>query len=109
MAFGRDLYYFDGGFPFGDAGLALVADNYNANAATVLGWPDSGKVTLRALAEYAGGVAGEVQGVSLLGVPGNAPFVRTTDGLEVTFPSFGVGDYAYVLKIAGLDLASTPH
>ena len=74
--------------------------------ATAMAWPDSGKYTVRTLAADGAGIVGDVKSVQLLG-HGDVPFSRTADGLEVTLPAQKPGDHAFVLKVAGLDLAAS--
>ncbi len=78
----------------------------NALYATAMGWPESGSLTLRALAASAPGIAGDVKRVSLLG-HGPVPFQRTAAGLVATMPQQKPCDHAYVLKIEGLDVANS--
>jgi alpha-L-fucosidase len=75
--------------------------------ATAMGWPSTGTLTVRTLAANASGLVGDVKRVQLLGAPGDLPFRRTTEGLVVTLPAQKTGDYAYVLKISGLDVAAS--
>ena len=71
--------------------------------AIILGWPD-GKVTIKSLATASTLAKGDISGVELLGSAEKLPFQRTTDGLVVTFPKSKPCDFAYVLKITGLNL-----
>jgi len=81
----------------------------NTLYASAMGWPESGKLTLRTIAADAAGIVGEIRSVHLLGNSQALPFQRTAKGLVVTLPSQKPCDHAYVLKITGLDLkASRP-
>ena len=75
--------------------------------AIALAWPTSGKVIVKTLASNAKGIVGEVQEVSLLGHAGKLAFARTEAGLEITIPAKKPGDYAFALKISGLDLTAS--
>lgn len=75
--------------------------------AIALAWPDNGQLTIRSLAAGAPAIAGQVQGVRLLGNDGNLPFTRTSDGLVVVLPRQKPCDHAYALEISGLDLAAS--
>jgi alpha-L-fucosidase len=75
--------------------------------ATALGWPQSGKLTIRTLATTQD-IKGAVRDVQLLGGP-QVAWTRNEMGLVVTLPPQKSGDNAWVLKIQGLDLeASQP-
>jgi hypothetical protein len=77
----------------------------NTLYATVFGWPDNGKWTIRTLAAALPGIKGEVESVMLLGVAEPLKFQRTEDGLVVEMPATKPCDHAWALKIEGLDLA----
>jgi alpha-L-fucosidase len=70
--------------------------------ATVMSWPNQ-PVVITSLGRGQA-VKGEVQQVELLGHAGNLAFTRDDAGLKVTFPADKPCDYAYVLKITGLQL-----
>lgn len=103
-----------GGFSEGGEDRLTAADfRFTTKGAvlytTALGWPESGKYVLKTLADGAPGIVGKVKSVSLLGSREKLSWTRTADGLEVTLPSARPCDYAYTLKITGLDLlASQP-
>ena len=79
----------------------------NVLYATAMSWPDSGKLTVRTLAQNAPGLVGKIKTVSLLGSPENLVFSQTAEGLVVTMPAQKPCDHAYALKIEGLDLAAS--
>ena len=74
-----------------------------------MGWPESGQYTVHTLAANAPGIVGTITDVSLLGSKQKLKWSLDQDGLEVTLPERKPCDFAYALKITGLDLAaSTP-
>lgn len=90
--------------------------------AIVLGWPESGEVTIRALATSANG--NRITHVSMLGLGTQAPssqkgaqrtlaksnnleWTQTPAGLTVKFPATKPCNYAYTLRIEGSDLTPT--
>jgi alpha-L-fucosidase len=77
--------------------------------AILLGWPNNGKATIRALGTGSALVRGEVSDVSLLGYPGKLTWRRAADGLTVNLPEGKPCDYACTLKISGLRWDSSPH
>jgi alpha-L-fucosidase len=79
----------------------------NTLYATALAWPDDGTITVRTLSSGALGIIGDVRHVELLGHRGSLPFERTPAGLVVHLPKDRQGDYAFALKITGLDLANS--
>lgn len=64
-----------------------------------LQWP-TGPVLIQALPVS----AGKVTGVRLLGYKGALGFTQDESGLKVTFPAEKFGDYAWTLKIDGVNL-----
>jgi len=74
----------------------------NTLYATVMKWPDNGTV-ITSLATNKG-LSGEIKKVELLGHPGTLYFIQDNVGLHVQFPAEKPCDYAYVLKITGLNL-----
>ena len=79
----------------------------NVLYATAFGWPDEGKFVVRTLASASPGLVGKIKTVSLLGSQEKLAWTQTADGLTVTSPPAKPCDHAYVLKITGLDLASS--
>lgn len=71
----------------------------NTLYATVLAWPDDGKVTIKTLAKGSKDYPREIAGVQLIGIDGDLSFTRGDDGLTVTMPPQKPHDYAYCLKI----------
>jgi alpha-L-fucosidase len=75
--------------------------------ATAMGWPDSGKYTIRTLAAGLPGIKGDVANVEMLGAGKKLRWIRSAEGLEVELPAAQPCDHAWVLKIEGLDLAGS--
>jgi alpha-L-fucosidase len=71
--------------------------------AIVMGWPDSGQVTIASLATGASS-PGKVAKVEMLGHDGALDFTQDATGLTVKFPADKPCDIAYALKITGLKL-----
>ena len=67
--------------------------------ATVLAWPEDGKVTIETLAQGRPEYPKQIGRVELLGAAGPLPFTREAAGLVVTLPNTKPNEYAYVLKI----------
>lgn len=67
--------------------------------ATVMSWPDDGKLTIRSLAQ--GGTTGgfPIRSVKLLGSGTNIQYTRDSRGLHLQLPA-KTGEYAYVFKIS---------
>jgi alpha-L-fucosidase len=72
--------------------------------AIALGWPESGKIQVRSLAE----AAGKVTGVTLLGFSGDLKWSQTADGLIVTLPKEKPCEHAFAMKIIGEKLEPAP-
>lgn len=72
--------------------------------ALVLGWPDDGRLRIRALATSAGKIAS----VELLGASGELDWSQQDNGLRVTLPKKKPCDHAYALKITGHGLQPAP-
>ena len=79
----------------------------NTLYALAMGWPDTGKYTVRTLAANAPGIVGTIMGVELLGSKQKLQWTRDQDGLEVTLPARRPCEHVYALKITGLDLAGS--
>ena len=75
--------------------------------ATALAWPADGKLTVRTLGAGAPGIQGEATSVELLGCKEKLMFKRDPAGLVVTLPAQKPCEHAFVLKIAGFDLAAS--
>jgi len=69
--------------------------------ALTLGWPEDGKVTIKALRIGSPHYAGQIKSVTLLGSPGPVKFKRTDEGLKLVLPAAKPCDYAYALRIEG--------
>ncbi len=71
--------------------------------AVVMKWPDAGEVVVASLAV---GTAppGRIAKVELLGHPGNLTFIQDATGLRIKLPAEKPCDFAYALKITGLNL-----
>ena len=71
--------------------------------AVVMKWPDTGEVVVASLAT---GTAppGKIAKVELLGHPARLTFTQDATGLTVKLPSEKPCDFAYALKITGLNL-----
>jgi len=67
--------------------------------AVVMGQPDNGTVTIKALATGSPHYPGEIGGVQMLGSAGKLDMVRDTTGLTVTVPGNDQSHYATGLKI----------
>ena len=67
--------------------------------ATLLDWPESGKVSIQSLASGLRLYPRQVGAVSLLGSDSTLRWSRTTRGLNVTLPAERPGNHAWVLKI----------
>jgi len=69
--------------------------------AVVMGWPASGKTTIKSLATPAPYYQGEIGRVQLLGSDRNLEFARNENGLSVTLPPprTKTDDFGVALKI----------
>jgi alpha-L-fucosidase len=72
--------------------------------AIALGWPDDGKVVIRALAKTADAGVNEIESVELLGYDGKLKFTQTADALTVELPDKKRGDLTCSLRITGSSL-----
>lgn len=66
--------------------------------AFVLGWPESGKATIKSLATGSENFPKQIAKVELLGA-GDVAFTRNDSGLLVTMPQEKPNEYAYTLKV----------
>ena len=78
--------------------------------AIALGWPDDGKLVIRALAKTSDSSQNQIKRVELLGYNGKLKFEQTTDALVVQLPDKKFSDLTCSLRITGSDLkpASAP-
>src|SRR5581483_12020381 len=67
--------------------------------AIALGWPDSGKLTIKSLASGSPHYKGEIGSVEVLGNDGGLRYARSPQGLEITLPSKKPCDYAFAFRI----------
>ena len=69
-----------------------------------MGWPESGQVIIRQLADKSLLAPGKIDHISLLG-GGDLSYTRDEQGLKIQLPSQQPGKNAYTLKIRGTGLA----
>lgn len=74
----------------------------NSLYATMMKWPDNEALITSLATDKA--PSGKIKKVELLGHPGILHFSQDNTGLHVQFPAEKPCDYAYVLKITGLNL-----
>ncbi|MDW7981003.1 MAG: alpha-L-fucosidase [Verrucomicrobiales bacterium] len=67
--------------------------------AIVLGWPEAGQVTIKALAQGSPYWPGPIKRVRMLGARGKLQFFRDASGLTVSFPATRPCEFAYALRI----------
>ena len=72
--------------------------------AIALGWPDDGKMAIRALAKTEDAKQNKISKVELLGYKGKLKFSQTTDGLVVELPDKKLSDLTCSLRITGSNL-----
>ena len=84
--------------PFTAADVRYTAKG-SAVYAVLLGWPDGGRVVLKALRAGSPDYPGEVGSVRLLGSDGDLEVDRQADGLHVTLPADKPCDHAFALRI----------
>ncbi len=68
-----------------------------------MGWPIASQIVIKPLATNSAQKTGTIENVELLGV-GKVAFIRDEEGLKVTLPVQKPCDYAYCLKINGVNL-----
>ncbi|HLO93333.1 MAG TPA: alpha-L-fucosidase, partial [Burkholderiaceae bacterium] len=69
--------------------------------AIALGWPEGGRLRIRALADGAPLAAGSVDSIQALGVEGHLAFKRSGQALEVQLPAGLAGAPAVAVRISG--------
>ena len=67
--------------------------------ATLLGWPQDGKVTIKSLADKRDSTVGKIRRIELIGATGKLEWHRSAEGLQLQLPAHKPCDYAWVLKI----------
>lgn len=67
--------------------------------AIALGWPESGSLTIKTLAQGSKEYPAAIHKVELLGQDGALQFKRDERGLNITLPQQKPNDYAYVFRI----------
>jgi alpha-L-fucosidase len=67
--------------------------------ATLLGWPDDGKVSIRSLGSHLRMWPGEIKSVRLLGSDAKLTFDSQPDGLRLALPDAKPCEHAFVLRI----------
>jgi alpha-L-fucosidase len=69
--------------------------------AIVMGWPESGKISIKALATNSANYQGDIGSVQMLGSSGNLEIARDENGLAVTLPAqrSETDNYGIALKI----------
>ncbi len=67
--------------------------------AIALGWPETGTITIKTLAEAAADL-GKIASVQMLGSDEPVKWKRSASGLEIEMPAHKTGEYAWVFRIA---------
>ena len=68
--------------------------------AIVLGWPEDGKFTIKALAKGSAGALGNIDKIQLLGSDAEIKWTRDANGLQIEVPGAKTGEYAWAFRIA---------
>lgn len=111
IVFGEGKPQIAGGM-FNEGNLKYTADDVRFTTkgdtlyAIMLGWPEGGKATIKALAKNSPAVAAGPMDVSLLGYDGKLKWTRTNEGLEITLPEKAPSAHAVAFKISGLKTTS---
>ena len=71
----------------------------NVLYAIAMGWPESGKFTIKSLAEGAAGQLGAINKVELVGSEAAVKWARDANGLQLEVPGAKTGEYAWVFRI----------
>jgi len=88
------------GKPFSAADVRFTAKGKTVFA-FVMGWPESGRVSIEAMGSASPHLAGRIQRVELLGTNRPLAFEQTAQGLQVTLPAdMPALAYASALKIS---------
>ena len=64
-----------------------------------LAWPESGKLSIRALGKSSPHLEKSISAVELIGIDGAVSFTQTADALEITLPNVSEKPSAFVLRI----------
>ena len=67
--------------------------------AIAMGWPQTGKLTIKTLAAHSDAYPGDIQSISLLGSDSKLTWTRDDAGLTINLPDAKPCDYAYAFKI----------
>ena len=67
--------------------------------AIAMGWPISGKLTIKTLAAHSNAYRGDIQNVTLLGSNEKLTWTRDPTALTISLPNTKPCDYAYAFKI----------
>ncbi len=67
--------------------------------AIAMGWPQTGKLTIKTLAAHSDVYPGDIQNIQLLGSHAKLTWTRDDTGLTITLPDTKPCDYAYAFKI----------
>jgi alpha-L-fucosidase len=67
--------------------------------ATLLGWPEDGRVTIKSLADKSDSTVETIRRIELLGYKEKLDWRRSAEGLTLQLPAKKPCDYAWVLKI----------
>jgi alpha-L-fucosidase len=70
--------------------------------AIALGWPDSGKLTIKSLASTSPYYQGQVTSIELAGAGTTLKWTRNEAGLTIALPAQKPSDLAYVFKVKSL-------
>jgi len=79
----------------------------NTLYAIALGWPENGQLIIKTLGKNQAGLKGDITSVQLLGSSSKLAWTRSDAALTVTLPAQKPCEYAWALKIEGLDLAAS--
>jgi alpha-L-fucosidase len=71
----------------------------NVLYAIAMGWPENGKITIKALAQGAAGKLGTIGKVELVGSGAEVKWARDASGLQLNVPGPKTGAYAWVFRI----------
>jgi len=95
--------HFKEDFAYSARDVRFTAKGDHTLYAFALGWPEDGKLLIRALARVPG-VEAKLSRVQLLGHSGDVSWTETPEGLQVTLPAQKPCEYAIALKLTGENL-----